>query len=484
MKPLFLSGVVAGCLIGLLPASFLAAEEAASQPERQPLSLAAYVRGYIQRSNLLRQAEILVEEQEVQVARRQSRATMELSAEPAMGLHHYHYTSGAPNDTLGVGSVDAEWRYRRENGQSVSVGASTLLPTREGRVAGDIAYGVTGAYTLPLLRNRFGRQFRLEAEVEEHLRRQLQAELKGTRLALCHDAIRRYIERYVAQELLLVYRALLREKKKMWKQTSWDYHRKMITRLDLLSAKSDWIAARSREPEFVRALLAADAALKAYYPTEKDLALAEPALPTFDPGQLDRKALREEDHPQFKAIAAQQKALAKQDHLLVETNRSDLDLILSLGLDRYHHLYDPRGDRADITDVSGMVSVRYLFPIKRPDLAYQRQLRRLTHRRLDEERRHIRRELLRKARQASAVARQGEIVLRRLKQQLKVVEQQIKEAYREFRAGKLQFQNFLDHWERYQAARLEVWQTQRLIWLARADLVPLLNRMPGYCKGE
>jgi hypothetical protein len=128
--------------------------------------------------------------------------------------------------------------------------------------------------------------------------------------------------------------------------------------------------------------------------------------------------------------------------------------------------------------------VRYLFPIKRPDLAYQRQLRRLTHRRLDEERRHIRRELLRKARQASAVARQGEIVLRRLKQQLKVVEQQIKEAYREFRAGKLQFQNFLDHWERYQAARLEVWQTQRLIWLARADLVPLLNRMPGYCKGE
>jgi hypothetical protein len=67
-------------------------------------------------------------------------------------------------------------------------------------------------------------------------------------------------------------------------------------------------------------------------------------------------------------------------------------------------------------------------------------------------------------------------------EQLAVAKQQIDAAYREFRAGKLQFQNFLDHWERYQRSRLQLWEARRLRWLALAELIPLLNRLPSFCQ--
>ena len=169
--------------------------------------------------------------------------------------------------------------------------------------------------------------------------------------------------------------------------------------------------------------------------------------------------------------------------LVGEQNRSELDLDFTLGVDRYHEVLDPQ-QRAftDATDLSGMVGLRYLLPITRPERAYQVRLLRLAHDRLDQERTRLARELRRRAEQADALRREQSRALALLDEQAKIVSLQLKEAYREFRSGKLQFQNFLDHWERYQSARLQYWATQRLIWLAAADIIPLLASAPSFCR--
>jgi multidrug efflux pump subunit AcrB len=75
------------------------------------------------------------------------------------------------------------------------------------------------------------------------------------------------LERFVAQKQLEAYRAVLKEKGRIFYRTAADYKKKMVTRLDLLAAQSDWLAARPRLPVFVAGVARADAALRFYHPS-------------------------------------------------------------------------------------------------------------------------------------------------------------------------------------------------------------------------
>ena len=286
----------------------------------------------------------------------------------------------------------------------------------------------------------------------------------------------------MAQEKLAVFRGLLREKRRIWGQTARDYKRKMITRLDLLAAKSDWMAARSREPALVRVLARADAALRAFFPMEGELILAAPP-PLSGGGAAARSFYKEADHPSFRALAAQRAALLREREGVVEQNRADLDLSFNLGLYRYHDTYDPALQRTDVTDLNAKLGVRYLFPIKRPDTKLKLRLNRLARQVLGEKRDELRRSILSQVDQSEALVRHSAHAIRLIQDQLKVARRQISAAYAEYRNGKLEFQNFLDHWEPYQQAQLRLWDARRTMWLAEADQILLLNRRPLFCGG-
>jgi hypothetical protein len=86
--------------------------------------------------------------------------------------------------------------------------------------------------------------------------------------------------------------------------------------------------------------------------------LAEPS--GFGGGRLDQK-----NDPRFKAIAALAEAAKKEQLVVVEQNRSDLDLSFSLGVDRYANAAISTTSGADVTDFWGLVGVRYALPLKR-----------------------------------------------------------------------------------------------------------------------
>ena len=103
------------------------------------------------------------------------------------------------------------------------------LPTGKNRVAGNILYGADANVGLPLMRNRGGREFELEAQIFEHQKRKAEATLDNEALVVCADAIERYIVRYATQEQLETYEELVKEKRRVWYQTAADYRKKMIT---------------------------------------------------------------------------------------------------------------------------------------------------------------------------------------------------------------------------------------------------------------
>ena len=324
------------------------------------------------------------------------------------------------------------------------------------------------------------------------LKKEQQARLKVTGLQICHDAARRYVERYVAQQKLAVYRDLLREKRRIYGQTQADYRRRLVTKLDLLAARSDWMAAKSKEPDLVSKLQQADAVLRAYYPGTEALKLSRPpdaAGLSLGAAGIMRWAHDERSHPRFAALAAARRALGRQRQWLLEQNRSELDLSLSLGVHRYHSAYSQLQQSAagfslqlgDVTDLGTMFSVRYLLPVRRPEVAFKLRLLKLSQRRIDEQRAQLRRGISSEVARVAAVIRNADAAVQLIQKQLRVARQQIRAAHKQYRNGKLEFQNFIDHWEPYQRARMRYWDTLRSRWLAEADLIVLLNQRPGHC---
>ena len=69
-----------------------------------------------------------------------------------------------------------------------------------------------------------------------------------------------------------------------------------------------------------------------------------------------------------------------------------------------------------------------------------------------------------------------------IKEQRKAAERQINEARKRYRQGELEFQDFLDHWERYRSVRLDRWSIQGELWRARADLIAVAPELPEVCR--
>lgn len=465
--------------------AILAAPTRVSETETptSAMSLSGYVLSYWQQANRLRIRAMNVDLEEVEVRSRRDRATRELSVTPEVGPRVYHKTNPSDADPLFQVGVNAEYSYRGNDGIGYTVRGNSFVPnTSEGlaRLAGTIQYGVDGTFSLPMLRNRGGREFGYEAEVAEARVQVAAAEARQEILLACADAVQRYVLLYARDAQKSAYEALLREKQRQWYQTIRDYKNQMITRLDMLSARSDWIFAKSLRPGFDARYERALAAFRAYAPNGPFI--------VSDPGGLIAKApvetlpLKLEVHPRYVALTEQVQGFEQEILLAREQNRSELDFQVTAGVSRVHDIFVPPTGFAEVTDMRALVGVRYLLPIERPEIRYRIQALRLQKARVAEQKMALERELRQSLaenlaswrRETEAYALRGE--------QLAILKWQIAAAYKEFRAGKLQFQDYLDHWDRFQQARLDIWDRWIEARLAELNLIPVTGMLPEYCR--
>lgn len=454
---------------------------AASATSTTTLTLADYVRAYRER-NPLREASVLdVRLAQVEVDRRTNRATRTLSVSPELGARGYHLTAVGSFDPLVRVGADAEYRYDANDGSGYSVRAGAAWPSTSNLPAGNPQYGVSGSYRLPLIRNFGGRQNQYEQDAAKGARAGADAALAEQDLAWCADATERYLVRYAADAQLEAYDELIEEKRRVWAQTIRDYERKMIQRLDLLAARSDWLAAQSLRAVFVARKERADAALEVF--------LDAPAGRLVEPAPIVAKtapktATIAATHPRLARLAAREAELSQSALLATERGKDDLDLAFTVGATRVHDLFIPPAAIADLTDIYGLVQLEYVWPIERPETEYASREARLRLARVAAERRALELDLRQRVREALEVWRHTETAYDLVVQQREVMRAQIRAAHKEFTNGKMEFQDYLDHWDRHQRARLDAWDLWLEARLAENRLVPLLGTLPEHCREE
>lgn len=307
------------CLLTLLCLCY--AESACGQePDFGPIqevSLEDYVRSYFRLNNRLGLAKVGVDRAEVDVMRSNLRRTIDLSVLPTARGHAIEQGEWRG---VGSGNLDAGLQGRPSNGHRWSVSGNLYAPTRSDTYLGGTRYGVRGGHEIPLNRNAGGELYKLEVASAQAVQEQALADLYIERLESCRDGIARYTSLYAAQGALRAYDDLLKEKRRIYGQTSRDYRRKMLTRLDYLAARSDLAEAEALRPNFEAGVDQAQAGFVAYFEAEEELLLTRP--PPLQPpseAHLDK-------HPRLAALEAE-RAFLKQELLLVdERNSAELDL--------------------------------------------------------------------------------------------------------------------------------------------------------------
>ncbi len=463
------------------PILLLALCGATTPTSTRTLTLPEYVRAYREK-NPLREARVLdVRLAQVEVDRRTNRATRTLSVSPEIGARGYHLTAVGSFDPLLRVGADAEYRYEGNDGSGYAVRAGAAWPSTSNLPAGNPQYGVEGSYRLPLIRNFGGRENGYEQEAARATRAGADATLAEQDLVWCADATERYLVRYAAAEQLEAYDELIEEKRRVWAQTIRDYERKMIQRLDLLAARSDWLAAQSLRAVFVARKQRADAALEIFLdgPAPR---LAEP--PPIVAAKTPVTATVAANHPRLIRLAAMEAELSQTALLATERGRDELDLAFTLGATRVHDLFIPPNAIADLTDLYGLVQLTYVWPIERPETEYQAREARLRLARVAAERRALELDLAQRVREQLEVWRHTTEAYDLVVQQRDVMRAQIRAAHREFTNGKMEFQDYLDHWDRHQRARLDAWDLWLEAHLAETRLVPLLGTLPEHCREE
>ncbi|MFB6375461.1 MAG: TolC family protein [Bradymonadaceae bacterium] len=469
----------------MLPLAVTAAESSEGQTttDAEQISLADYVETYMADRPALNRAEVAVDKQKLRVDRALDARKSDVSVDSGVGSHLYDYTSPFPFRPVGYLRTDGTYTDQFADGTQLEVDLHSRAPMESHPTGGTLQYGASGAVRVPVPKNRNGRLYELRADVARAETEASRNDLRAEKLFSCRDAIIRYVVSYVARRRLEVYRDLLDDKRSIYYQTDADYRKKMVSRLDYLAARSDWLEAKSREQQYIAAVDRADASLRAFGEVPSPAALRRPDWKAAP--DASGEALREriaESHPKAARYEARRRAAQREQKLIRERLRTQLDLGVTVGVDRLHDRIDPAGRPADVTDAYVLGTLRLRWPIRRPRKSLDIELLGLRQQKLEHARRQTVRELTEGVRRARSRITRSRSELNALEEQLKVSERRIAEAREQYRAGKLEFQDFLDHWQPYQRTRLRLWELRRTIWRTRAELIPMLDYLPEVCR--
>lgn len=332
---------------------------------------------------------------------------------------------------------------------------SPTIPFNQGQ-----AGAVRAEYALPLWRNLIGALYLLEQRSAEQGFVAADQRKKAVTVTRCAAGVGTFLEVEAFEEMDQIWQDLLARKEQVLKQTQRDYGRRLVTRLDWLSAQSDWEQSQQRYRDFqiqrrqrVQGLLAVlddPAARKATLDTVQVRAAPGASSPDA-PAPVDDWLAA---HPAMAALDA----LSSQIDVEVERQKRSIApevfLVPEVGSGVQSHNKLAGGGGAVYVDAYAQMSVRWQFPVfvqrQRHDLAalYADRTR------VDREKQSLRLALLADAARWEAEAARYEAQRVQSDTRVTLAQQQIREARGMFGQGRLEFQDFLQHWDVYETARL------------------------------
>ncbi|MBT3218825.1 MAG: TolC family protein [Proteobacteria bacterium] len=463
-----------------------AQETIETDSERAALSLEEYLRQYLQADPTWRVSELEASIAGLATDNSRDRLTLSATATPTMRYNLYGYGSGPPLlhlGTFGLGEVGTVLQDKKGGTWSTTVNGT--LYTNPNFTTGGHTAGVDSHYAAPLVRNAAGRLWAMETAwlgVEEEAKKE---EAEAYRLDRCAAGINLYVATYFLQEQWDVWESLLALKEKTYQRTQREYARRMVTRLDFLAAESDWVSARQRQEELAGKRDEALASLSSYLdgqPVDFRLASPETVLEPYvfpsDEGSL--KTLLNA-HPRVAGLEHTSQAYKSQAAWVDRSWMPEVALVPNLGLDHFSLLPDPTGGTSSLTDLSGGLALSVDLPLIQPDRGYQGDVLDQRHTQtmllLDE----AKRDLEERSRVAEAVIVASDARLALTEEKLEILQKQIDEAGAQYSSGKLEFQDYLQHWSQFENARFERLNLLYVRWLAQVELMRALGPIPDSC---
>ena len=337
---------------------------------------------------------------------------------------------------------------------------------------------VDAKYTMPLLRNRLGSLWALEVAAAEQALSEQQANAKALHVERCALLLDLFAAARSLQEQRDVVQELLKLRDKTHARTSADYNNKLLTRLDYLASKTDLIAAKQRVEDLEgQARGAADAFLivlgdapGADIVLDDDDALH--TVPAPEPGFV---------HPALLALQAQA-AVASARAQVSETRLGpEISLIPGVGGSAFSH--QPVGTTTS-PSVNGYLSlsVGFELPLLQPQRTYEPLLLRKQADELWARKEAAARVLDERAVRAEASLHAADTQLALVQERLDLAQAELGEARQMYQAGRMEFQDYLQHFVIYEESRLE--RTVRTLAKARAEHERIAARgvEPGVCQ--
>ncbi len=442
----------------------------ASAPEPVPLTLDDFLAAFS-----LRDAELQVANwgtQRASLARQvaDSPEQLDLYASPRLGGAALSPGLGTVAGEVGAGVAGLSWHSPTGATAGVEGHGSLYAPGASSLLASEA--GINAWWAMPLGRNSQGRLNTLaiqSATQNEAAAQQLQ---EAARVERCWAATGGYLQAWNLEQQVAVYDEFLQRKESARKATARDVARGMLHRLELLTAESELAATRSRR----QALQVQADQARAVLATWQDP--ADQARPLSDPSeslsqvltQLDSEAARPlSDHPAALAFTSQAGARRLDAEWLREDWRTTIDLVPYAGASTLTGIqaglalsvtYNAIAPRAE-PQIAGILAEASLLDARQA--AVLRDLAELEARAL--------------------VAHEGALAQLALNEErLATIQKQVRSAWGQYQDGRIELQDYLQHYALYEQARLESLQLALARDLAVLSLASLHLDAPEGCQ--
>jgi hypothetical protein len=371
---------------------------------------------------------------------------------------------------LGSGVAGLAWQGAGGSSAGVEGYGSVYAPGATNILAADA--GIDAWWAFSLGRNSQGRLYSLAAEAagyDEVAAIELQHAARSER---CWAASRAYVQTWNLSQQVAAFDEFLDKKETARKATARDVSRGMLHRLSLLTAESELASTRSRRLALQIQADQARAALATWQaPQDQDRPLGDPsdALAAIQVALGDESVRPLVEHPAAMALARQAQARRLDAEWQREDWRTTVDVVPYAGASTSAGLQ---------TGVALSVSFNAIAPRAEPQIAEVLALAS----QLDAQQAGVLRTLAEREARAQ-VARDGaaaQLVLNEERQAL--IQRQVSSAWGQYRDGRIELQDYLQHYALYEQARLESVQLTLVRDLAVIELAALHLDAPEACQ--
>lgn len=440
------------------------------------LTLSEAAKRFFQTEPTVAAARLNVAVNDVSVLAARDRFAISLSGTPDV---RGQFLSGGPDQRRGLtGSATGAFKMQDRLG-------GEFTASLEGHAVSDPSFFIPGQglsatlqYGVPLVRNRLGALWEMEALAAEASVNSAKAAQQAAHLQRCGAFLHLFVTAHSLQEQRDILNELLKLRERNFQRTSADFNKKLLTRLDYLASKSDLVAARQRLEALTgiqKGSLAALFVAMGEAAPSSEIALADEAA-----ARAEKAVERDFEHPELQAFSAFSSAAQKRAAAVERKFSPELSIIPGVGAWGYSNYFFINSIRPT-TDLWAGVSVGVDWPVVAPGRKYEplslrRQADEFTAKK-EERRRQLSSSRERALANVSAAREQ----LALLEERVELAQAQLTEARATYLSGRLPFQDFLQHFVVYEESRLQ--RAVLNLELARAEIEAMvaLGSEPTVC---